>query len=143
MITVGLPFDFEALIHAAGDAIVVAAPDGAMLVWKRAVTNMRIHRCRSASDPSIQLFPNVSGSTLGGCSKGGADRPHAVRHGSAPCSRGPQRWATLSLAFTVALLYPSTKDVQTSAAIICDETNRWNEDQALSQELAELNAKSG
>ena len=49
----------------------------------------------------------------------------------------------LSIAFTVALLCSPTEEIQAIAAIIRDETNRWNEDQALRQRLAELEAKNG
>lgn len=49
---------------------------------------------------------------------------------------------TLSIAFTVALLYTRENEVQTIVAIVRDETSRWQEDRALRQRLAQLEAPS-
>jgi hypothetical protein len=46
----------------------------------------------------------------------------------------------LSIAFTVALLYTRENEVQTIVAIVRDETSRWQEDRALRQRLAQLEA---
>jgi PAS domain S-box-containing protein len=48
----------------------------------------------------------------------------------------------LSIAFTVALLYAPTREIQAIAAIIRDETSRWEEERALRKRLAELEAKN-
>jgi len=48
----------------------------------------------------------------------------------------------LSIAFTVALLYSPTQEIQAIAAIIRDETSRWEEERALRKRLAELEAKN-
>jgi hypothetical protein len=52
---------------------------------------------------------------------------------------------SLSIAFTVALLYSSDGKVQRIAAIVRDETARWNEERALRLRLNELEqqVKSG
>jgi len=47
----------------------------------------------------------------------------------------------LSIAFTVALLYAPTQEIQAIAAIIRDETSRWEEERALRKRIAELEAK--
>jgi AmiR/NasT family two-component response regulator len=47
---------------------------------------------------------------------------------------------TLSIVFTVALLQTPGTQVRVIAAIV-DETSRWNEERALRQRLAELEAR--
>ncbi len=49
----------------------------------------------------------------------------------------------LSIAFTVALVYSPNQEIQAIAAIIRDETSRWEEERALRQRVAELEAKKG
>ena len=48
----------------------------------------------------------------------------------------------LSIAFTVALLTDAGGRVTGIAAIVRDETQRWEEEQALRRRLAELEARS-
>jgi hypothetical protein len=49
---------------------------------------------------------------------------------------------TLSIAFTVALLPAGDGGIQAIAAIVRDETARWEEERALRRRLAELEARS-
>ena len=49
---------------------------------------------------------------------------------------------SLSVAFTVGLLSSPKQEVQAIVAIMRDETSRWEEERALRQRLAELEAKS-
>jgi len=48
---------------------------------------------------------------------------------------------TLSIAFSVALLHSPNRQIQAIAAIIRDETDRWQQERALRQRLAELETK--
>jgi PAS domain S-box-containing protein len=48
---------------------------------------------------------------------------------------------TLSIAFTVALLSDSQRQIEAIVAIIRDETERWNEERALRRRIAELESK--
>jgi PAS domain S-box-containing protein len=48
----------------------------------------------------------------------------------------------LSIAFTVALLYAPSQEIQAIAAIMRDETSRWEEERALRKRIAELEAKN-
>jgi hypothetical protein len=48
-----------------------------------------------------------------------------------------------SVAFTVTLLFSPERQVQAIAAVMRDETSRWNEERALRKRLAELEATSG
>jgi hypothetical protein len=52
------------------------------------------------------------------------------------------RGRTFSIAFTVTLLQTRDTQARVIAAIIRDETSRWNEERALRQRLAELEARA-
>jgi len=49
----------------------------------------------------------------------------------------------LSIAFTVALLHASDGHLTGIAAIVRDDTARWQEEQALRRRLAELEGRGG
>jgi len=48
----------------------------------------------------------------------------------------------LSIAFTVALLHAGDGGIQAIAAIIRDETTRWEEERALRRRLTEIEARN-
>lgn len=137
------PFDFDALIKSAGDAIIAAAPDGSILLWNPAAERIFGYTEAEALGHSLDLII--------------PDRLR-VRHweGYRDVMRtGETRYGTevlrvpalhkdgrrLSIAFTVALLYSAAREIQAIAAIIRDETRRWEEERTVRQRLAELEAK--
>jgi PAS domain S-box-containing protein len=138
------PFDFEALIRGAGDAIVAAGPDGTILLWNRAAERIFGHTEREALGHSLDLiiperfrirhWEGYRGVMQTGQTRYGAD---VLR---VPALHKDGR--SLSIAFSVALLYSPTQEVQAIAAIIRDETDRWEQERALRQRLAELEAKN-
>ena len=144
MATVSESFDFEALIQGAGDAIVVAGPDGTILLWNRAAERIFGHTEQEALDHSLDLiiperfrirhWEGFRGVMQTGQTRYGAD---VLR---VPALHKDGR--SLSIAFSVALLYSPTQEVQAIAAIIRDETDRWEQERALRQRLAELEAKN-
>ena len=138
-------FDAENFVQAAGDAIIAAGADGSIFLWNPAAERMFGYSVSEALGQSLDLII-----------------PERFRHrhweGYLKVMRtGQTRYGTevlrvqsvhkdgrpLSIAFTVALLCTSDKKVGAIAAIIRDETNRWNEERALRQRLAELEAKNG
>jgi PAS domain S-box-containing protein len=137
-------FDFEALIQGAGDAIVVAGPDGTILLWNRAAERIFGHTEQEALGHSLDLiiperfrirhWEGFRGVMQTGQTRYGAD---VLR---VPALHKDGR--SLSVAFSVALLYSPTQEVQAIAAIIRDETDRWKQERALRQRLAELEAKN-
>src|SRR5882672_2732140 len=139
------PFDFEAFIQSAGDAIVAAGTDGTILLWNRAAERIFGYTEAEALGHSLDLII-----------------PERLRHRHWEGYRqvmqtGHTRYGTevlrvpavhkdgrtLSIAFTVALLYTPDTQARVIAAIIRDETSRWKEERALRQRLAELEARSG
>jgi PAS domain S-box-containing protein len=139
------PFDFEAFIQSAGDAIVAAGTDGSILLWNRAAERIFGYTEAEALGHSLDLiiperlrirhWDGYRRVMQTGQTRYGAEvlRVPAVH-------KDEQR---LSIAFTVAPLYSPTREIQAIAAIIRDETSRWAEERALRQRLAELEDSKG
>jgi PAS domain S-box-containing protein len=141
---VNQPFDFAAFIHAAGDAIVAAAPDGSILLWNRAAERIFGHTEREALGQSLDLIipERLRNRHWEGYRK--VMQTGATRYG-AEVLRVPavhKDGRRLSIAFSVALLYSPEHQVQAIIAVIRDETSRWEEERALRQRVAELEAKN-
>ena len=137
------PFDFEAFVQSAGDAIVAAGTDGTILLWNRAAERIFGYTEAEALGHSLDLI---------------IPERLRLRHWEGyrrVMQTGETRYGTevlrvpavhkdgrrLSIAFTVALLYAPTQEIKAIAAIIRDETNRWEEERALRKRIAELEAK--
>jgi PAS domain S-box-containing protein len=135
--------DFEQLVNSIGDAVVVADTRGAIVVWNAAAT---------------RLFGYTEGEALGRTLDLIIPERQRDRHneGFAKTARtGQTRYGTsllkvpalhkdghtLSIAFTVALLTGADGQVNAIAAVVRDETARFNDDRALRKRLAELEAK--
>ena len=139
------PIDFEAIIQAAGDAIVAAGPDGSILLWNRAAERMFGYNEGEALGHSLDLI--IPERFRDRHWKGYREvmRTGKTRYGTevlrVPAVHKDGR--RLSIAFTVALVYSPNQEIQAIAAIIRDETSRWEEERALRQRVAELEAKNG
>lgn len=137
------PIDLGALVQSAGDAIVAAGTDGSILLWNRAAE---------------RIFGYTEAETLGQSLDLIIPERLRLRHWEGyrrAMQTGETRYGTeilrvpavhkdgrrLSIAFTVALLYAPTREIQAIAAIIRDETSRWEEERALRQRLVELEGK--
>ena len=139
------PFDLEAFVKGAGDAIVAAGPDGSILLWNRAAERIFGYTEAEALGHSLDLIipERLRNRHWEGYRK--VMQTGETRYGTdvlrvPALHKDGQR---LSIAFTVALLFSSTHEVQAIVAIIRDETSRWEEERALRQRIAELEAKSG
>lgn len=139
----GTPIDCEALLRAAGDAVVAAGTDGSILLWNHAAERIFGHAEQEALGHSLDLivperfrdrhWRGYQEVMRTGRTRYGAEvlRVPAVHRDGSP----------LSIAFTVTLLFSADEKVQAIAAIIRDETSRWNEERALRLRLAELEAE--
>ncbi|HEX2229865.1 MAG TPA: PAS domain-containing protein [Candidatus Binatia bacterium] len=138
------PFDFEAFLQAAGDAIVAAAPDGSIVLWNPAAERIFGYTEAEALGQSLDLIipERLRGRHWEGYRK--VMQTGQTRYG-ADLLRVPavhKDGRRLSIAFTVALLYGPSHEVQLIVAVIRDETSRWEEERALRQRLTELEAKN-
>lgn len=132
--------DFEQLIEALGDAVVVSDGDGTIRLWNPAAE---------------RLFGFTSGEALGKTLDLIVPEPYRERHWagyretmatektlySRDVLRVPalhKDGRPLSIAFTVGLLYDPVGPVTGIAAVIRDDTARFAEERKLRQQLAEL-----
>ena len=139
------PIDFEAIIQAAGDAIVAAGPDGSILLWNRAAGRMFGYSEGEALGHSLDLIIPERFRDRHWEGYREVMRTGKTRYGTevlrVPAVHKDGR--RLSIAFTVALVYSLNQEIQAIAAIIRDETSRWEEERALRQRVAELETKKG
>ena len=138
------PFDPGEFVRAAGDAIIGAGADGAIVLWNPAAERLFGYTASEALGRSLDLiiperfrqrhwegYRHVmqTGQTRYGSEVLRVPAVHKDGH-------------TLSIAFTVVLMSPPEGPGWVIAAIVRDETSRWQEERALRQRLADLEAKS-
>jgi PAS domain S-box-containing protein len=136
--------DLEQLFQVIGDAVIVADPNGHIVAWNAAATRIfgfteaealgqplslitpeRLrHRHDTGFDKSMQTGTTRYGTTL-------LKVPATHKDGR-----------TLSIAFTVAMLFDPDHRVTGVAAVIRDETARWTEERQLKARLAALEART-
>jgi PAS domain S-box-containing protein len=136
-------FDWESFVQAAGDAIVAATPNGKIVLWNPAAERIFGFTAEEALDRSLDIiiperfrqrhwtgFEKVMAS---GETRYGTDvlRVPAVHKDG----------RSVSIAFTVALLFSGDKKVEAIVAVIRDETSRWNEEREMRRRLTELEEK--
>ena len=137
------PFDFAALVAAAGDAVVVSDPSGAITVWNPAATRIFGYESEEAIGQSLDLITSerqrrrhwegYTKTMQTGVTKYGADvlRVPAIHKDG----------HTLSIAFTVGLIHGADNAVTGIAAIIRDETQRWNDEREMRRRLTDLESR--
>ena len=136
--------DFEKLIRAAGDAMIAADQDGKIILWNPAAERMFGFSAEEALGRTLDLiiperyrdrhWSGFQAVMASGESRYGSELlrvPALHRNG-----------ASLSIAFTVALLKSVDGRVEAIAAIVRDETARWNEERNLRRRLNELEQQS-
>jgi PAS domain S-box-containing protein len=132
--------DSETFINAAADAIIAAGTDGKIVFWNPAAARVFGFTAEEALGESLDLiiperfrarhWEGYRQVMSTGKTKYQADVlrvPARHRDGK-----------TLSIAFSVTLLDAPEGKGRLIAAIVRDETARWNEERALRQRLSEL-----
>ncbi|GLU31644.1 PAS domain-containing protein [Trinickia caryophylli] len=137
--------DTAQLISVMGDAVVVSDPAGSITLW---------------NDAAERMFGFTEGEALGRSLDLIIPQRLQQRHWDGyhkTMSTGQTRYGNdvlkvpavhkdgraLSIAFTVALLHGPSGEVAGIAAVIRDETSRFQEDRNLRKRLAELEARAG
>ena len=136
--------DLHALVQAAGDAIIVADVEGLIVLWNPAAERLFGFTAAEAVGHSLDLiiperFRARHWSGYHAVMRTGQTRYHADVLRVPALRKDGQR---LSIAFTVTLLRASGH-LTGIAAIVRDDTERWQEEQALRRRLAELEGHSG
>jgi PAS domain S-box-containing protein len=136
--------DLQALVQAAGDAIIAAAPDGTIILWNPAAERMFGFTAGEALGRSLDLIIPERFRNRHWDGYKQVMRTGQTRYGTevlrVPALHKDGR--PLSIAFTVALLKSAQGDVQAIAAVVRDETARWEEERALRQRLKALEAQN-
>ena len=138
-------FDADDFVQAAGDPIIAAGADGSIVLWNPAAERMFGYSASEALGQSLDLIIPERFRHRHWEGYRQVMQTGQTRYGTEvlPVPSAHKDGRPLSIAFTVALLFTSDKKVGAIAAIIRDETSRWNEERALRQRLAELEAKMG
>lgn len=137
------PIDLSTFVQAAGDAIVAAAPDGKIVLWNPAATRIFGFTEPEALGQSLDLI--IPERFRGRHWQGYAEtmRSGKTKYGGqtlrVPALHKDGR--TLSIAFTVTLVSAANGAITAIVAIVRDESERWQEEQALRQRLKEVESQ--
>jgi PAS domain S-box-containing protein len=137
------PLDLPSLVQAAGDAIIAADTDGKIRLWNPAAERMFGFTAEEALGHSLDLIIPERWRHRHWEGYQRVMRTSQTRYG-AEVLRVPalhKDGRALSIAFTVALLQAGDGGIQAIAAIVRDETARWEEERALRRRLTELEAR--
>ena len=134
--------DPKALMAAIGDAIVVCGPDGKIVLWNGGAQRLFGHTEAEAPGQSLDI---IIPERLRKRHWEGYDKTMETgitRYGN-DVLRVPavdKAGRSMSIAFTVCMLYDDAGKVTACASVIRDESARFAEDRALRKRLAELEA---
>ena len=132
--------DFHQLVDAVGDGVIVCDASGAITFWNPAATRIFGFSASDALGQSLDLiiperqrqrhWDGYHSTMFTGQTRYGADvlRVPALH----------KEGKSLSIAFTVAMLYAADGTVSAIVAIVRDETARWVEERALKARLVQL-----
>ncbi len=137
-------FDAAQFVLSAGDAIVAAGSDGAIILWNPAAERIFGYAEQEALGRSLDLIIPARQRQRHWDGYGRVMKTGESRYGTqvlrVPALHKDGRM--LSIAFTVTLMRAPDQS-WVIAATIRDETGRWQEERSLRQRLAALEAKSG
>ena len=135
--------DLNALIAAVGDAVMVCDAQGAITLWNPASERMFGHAEADVLGKTMDMiiperlrkrhWEGYEKTMATGITKYGHDvlRVPAVHKDG----------HSMSIAFTVAMLYTPDGKVSAIASVIRDETARFNDERALKRRVADLEAQ--
>jgi PAS domain S-box-containing protein len=135
--------NLESFVQAAGDGIIAAKPNGTIVLWNPAAQRIFGFTTEEAIGHSLDLIIPEKYRERHWQGFQQVMATGRTRYGSevlrVPAIHKDGR--SLSIAFTVALLYSREGEVDNIVAIVRDETARWNEERALRRRLTELEEK--
>jgi PAS domain S-box-containing protein len=135
--------DLHALVEAAGDAIIVADGAGRIVLWNPAAERLFGFTAAEAVGRSLDLIIPERFRERHWAGYRTVMATGQTRYGT-QVLRVPARHKEgqrLSIAFTVALLHGQEGSLTGMAAIVRDDTARWQEEQALRRRLAALEGR--
>lgn len=136
--------DFEQLANAMGDGVVISDAKGDIVFWNTSAERIFGYSAAEALGKSLDIITpeRFRARHWGGYKK--SMETGTTRYGSTlltvPALHKEGR--SLSIAFTVAMLTDEDGNVGAIAAIVRDDTERFQTDRELKKRIAELEAKS-
>ena len=139
------PINLTALVAAIGDAVMVCDAHGAILLWNPACERMFGHTEAEVLGKTMDLIipERLRKRHWEGYEKTMATGITKYGHDVLRVPAIDKQGNSLSIAFTVAMLYGADGKVNAIASIIRDETARFNDERALKKRVAELEAQVG
>jgi PAS domain S-box-containing protein len=135
--------DPAALLDAIGDAVVVSDAQGRVIVWNPAAERLFGFSATEALGQSMDMIipERLRGRHWEGFDKSMATGTTKYGHDVLRVPAVDKAGKTLSIAFTVAMLFGADGKVEAIASIIRDETTRFNEERALRKRIKDLEAQ--
>ena len=135
--------DAKAIVAAVGDAMVACDASGAITLWNAAAEYMFGYSQAEALGQSLDLIvpERLRKRHWDGYHKTMETGITRYGHDVLRVPAVDKQGRSMSIAFTVAMLFSADKKVTTIVSVIRDETSRFNEDRELRKRLAELEAK--
>lgn len=137
--------DFEQLVNAIGDAVIVSDAAGAITHWNPAAERMFGFTPEEAMGQSLDLIipERLRGRHWEGYDKTMSTGQTRYGHDLLKVPAVNKAGDAMSIAFTVALLHAADGSISGIVAIIRDESVRFKEDRALRKRITELEAQAG
>lgn len=132
--------DFEQLVDAVGDAIIISDAAGDITLWNPAATRMFGYTQEEALGKTLDLIipERLRGRHWDGYHKTMATGQTRYGHDLLRVPAVDKAGRALSIAFTVALLHSPQGGITGIVAVIRDETARFQEERALKKRITEL-----
>jgi PAS domain S-box-containing protein len=134
--------DFEQLVRAIGDGVIVCDAAGAITFWNDAATRIFGFTADDALGKSLDLIipERQRQRHWDGYHKTMATGETRYGHDLLRVPAVHKEGKPLSIAFTVALLHDAAGAVSAIVAVVRDETARWSDERALRARIRELEA---
>lgn len=138
------PIDYQQLVEVIGDAVVVSDASGAINVWNPAAERLFGFTQAEALGNSLDLIipERLRARHWAGFGKTMATGETRYAHDVLRVPAVHKDGRTVSIAFTVGLLYGQQREVTGIVAVIRDETSRYAEERNLRKRLAELEGQA-
>lgn len=135
--------DYEQLVSAIGDAVIISDANGAITLWNPAAERMFGYTQAEAMGQSLDLIipERLRGRHWEGYDKTMATGITRYGHDLLKVPAVDKNGKSMSIAFTVALLHGDDGKISGIVAIIRDETVRFQEERALRKRITELEAQ--
>jgi len=135
--------DMTAMVGAMGDAVVVCDAQGRVTVWNPAAERMfGFTQAEALGQRMDMIVPErLRKRHWDGYDKSMETGKTRYAHDVLRVPAVDKAGRTLSIAFTVFMMYDTEGKVTACGSVIRDETDRFNEDRALRKRLVELEAQ--